>query len=145
MTHTLGQALSAYRVAASQGHPLVIVVKLYDEALRQIGKAMEQTEARRIEEAYLHITKASMILRGLSSNLRFDKAPELAQTLKETYVRNLVALHTSFGKPDALERYARIAIGLTELRNSWALGAGMAEVAPLAEDKSRAVARNARG
>lgn len=144
MTYNLGQALSAYRVAASQGHPLVIVVRLYDEVLRQIARAVEQTEARRIEEAYLHITKASMILRGLSSNLRFDKAPDLAQTLKETYVRNLVALHTSFGKPDAVERYMRIATGLTELRNSWALVAGVAEAAPLGEDKSRAEARNAR-
>ncbi|MDR3476224.1 MAG: flagellar protein FliS [Devosia sp.] len=120
----LNQALAAYRLAATQVPPLTAVVKLYDEALRRIGRAIVDTEERRIEEAYINISRASLILRGLSSNLRFDKGEELARMLKQTYVANMIALHTSFGKPDAVTRYRRIAGGLLELRNAWAEIAG---------------------
>jgi|GEM_PF-1454118 len=120
----LNQALAAYRNAAIQVTPIVAVVKLYDEALRRIRRAMQDTRDRKIEDAYINISRASLILRGLSSNLRFDKGQELAEILKQTYVANMIALHTSFGKPDAVERYERIAAGLTELRNAWAEIAG---------------------
>lgn len=130
MTQDIGQALNAYRHAATQVHPLVAVVRLFDEILRRIGKAIEDTRARRVEEAYINITRASLILRGLSSNLRADRGGELAETLKHTYVRNMIALHTAFGKPDAPARYLRIMEGLAELRNAWAQTAGMALIPP---------------
>ena len=126
MNYSHDRAISAYKIGATQVHPLVAVVRLYDEVLRRIGRAIEDTRARRIEEAYINISRASLILRGLSSNLRFDKGDELATTLKDTYITNMIALHTSFGKPDAPARYTKIANGLTELRNAWAEMAGMA-------------------
>ncbi|AKR57248.1 hypothetical protein XM25_15950 [Devosia sp. H5989] len=130
MTRDIGTAISAYRLAANQVHPLVAVVRLFDETLRRVARAVEDTRARRVEDAYVNITRASLILRGLSSNLRYDKGEEMADTLKETYIANLVALHTAFGKPDAPERYLRIMTGLTELRNAWAETAGMALIPP---------------
>jgi len=130
MTRDIGTAISAYRFAANQVHPLVAVVRLYDETLRRIARAVEDTRARRVEDAYVNITRASLILRGLSSNLRYDKGEDMADTLKETYIANLVALHTAFGKPDAPERYLRIMAGLTELRNAWAETAGVALIPP---------------
>ena len=130
MTRDIGTAISAYRLAANQVHPLVAVVRLFDETLRRVARAVEDTRARRVEDAYVNITRASLILRGLSSNLRYDKGEEMADTLKETYIANLVALHTAFGKPDAPERYLRIMTGLTELRNAWAETAGMALITP---------------
>lgn len=125
MTLSHAQALSAYRVAATQVHPLVAVVRLFDEVLRRIRKAQVESSARRMEEAYIHVSRASLILRGLSSNLRFDSGEDVAETLKQTYIKNMIALHTAFGKPDAVERYDRILDGLTDLRNAWAETAGM--------------------
>lgn len=124
-------ALNAYRSAATQVHPLVAVVKLYDEVLRRIGRAIEGTEAKRSEEAYIHISRASLILRGLASNLRADASganAEMVGVLKQTYVTNMIALHTSYGKKDAVKRYRKIRAGLLELRNAWALSAGVAEL-----------------
>lgn len=125
MTNNRSYALNAYRFAARQVPPVVAVVKLYDEVLRGIGRALRDTEERRIEDAYINITKACVILRGLCSNLRFDVAPDMAETLKGTYVTNMIALHTAFGKPDATGRYLRVMEGLLELRNSWAQVAGV--------------------
>lgn len=130
MTHNLNHAISAYKQVATQMHPLVAVVRLFDEALKRIGKAVDDTAEKRIEDAYININRASMILRGLSSNLRFDKGEDVAEALKKTYIANMIALHTAFGKPDAAERYGKIALGLTELRNAWAEAAGMAPVTP---------------
>jgi flagellar protein FliS len=137
MTNQHSQAISAYKTAPM--HPLVAVVRLYDEVLRRIARAIDDTRARRIEDAYINISRASLILRGLSSNLRFDKGEDIAKTLKNTYVTNMIALHTSFGKPDAPQRYEKIHGGLTELRNAWAETAGMSKVAayksPVESDK----------
>jgi flagellar protein FliS len=130
MNQMLDTAISAYRTAATQVHPLVAVVRLFDEALRRIRRAIEDSRARRMEDAYINISRASTILRGLNSNLRFDWDAELAATLRQTYIHNMVALHTSFGKRDAVERYTKIAEGLTELRDAWAALAGMPPAAP---------------
>jgi flagellar protein FliS len=40
----------------------------------------------------------------------------------------MIALHTAFGKTDAVERYDKILEGLTSLRNAWADVAGMRDV-----------------
>jgi len=120
MTANTKAALNAYRAVATQVHPLVAVVKLYDEVLRRIGRAIEGTEARKFEDAYIHISRASLILRGLTSNLRSDIAggAEIVGVLKQTYVTNMIALHTSYGKKDAIQRYRKIRSGLLELRNA---------------------------
>lgn len=130
MTANTQAALNAYRSVATQVHPLLAVVKLYDEVLRRIGRAIEGTEARKFEDAYIHISRASLILRGLASNLRGDIADgtEIVGILKQTYVTNMIALHTSYGKKDAIQRYRRIRSGLLELRNAWARTAGVAEL-----------------
>jgi len=128
----LAHAIGAYRTASSVVHPLVAVVKLYDEVLRRIGQAMEATEQRQFENAYIHISRASLILRSLAGNLRFDlggaDGAAMAQTLKQTYVTNMIALHSSYGKKDAVERFRKIRTGLLDLRNAWAQTAGMAEL-----------------
>lgn len=133
MTARVSHALSAYRMAASQVHPLVAVVRLFEDAARRVGAAADLLEARRFEEAYVHITRVSLILRGLARNLRDDlsgaEGKELAGLLKHTYVTNLMALHTAYGKKDAPARYRRIRAGLWELRNAWAVVAGMPETA----------------
>jgi len=128
MTQTLAHAIGAYRTAATQVHPLVAVVKLFDETLRRIALAISSIEAKRHEDAYVHISRASLILRGLAGNLNFELGKDVAETLKRTYVTNMIALHTAYGKKDAVARYHKIRSGLLELRNAWATVAGMAEL-----------------
>lgn len=125
MMTSFQQAATAYRVAATQVHPLVAVVKLYDEALRRIARAVEDSRAKRMEDAFINISHACAILRGLSANLNFARGSDVAEALKQAYLQNMIALHSAFGKRDAPERYARIIAGLTELRDSWAIVAGM--------------------
>lgn len=125
MNQPYSNAIAAYRNAAAQTHPLVAVVRMFDEVLRRIRSAIDDTANRRVEDAYINISRASLILRGLSSNLRFDKGEDIAASLKRTYITNMIALNTAFGKPDATERYGTIGAGLVELRNAWAEVAGM--------------------
>lgn len=143
MTSSANSAISAYRKVATQVHPTVAVVKLFDEVLRRIRLTIKDTEARRMEDAYINISRASLILRGLSSNLRFDKGDDMAATLKDTYIKNMLAMHTSFGKPDAVERYGKIIEGLTQLRNAWAIIAGMPLLAEVPEVVAAPVAAKA--
>jgi len=132
MTKAVATAIGAYRVAATQVHPLVAVVRLFDETLRRISKAAQCLEAKQFEDAYIHVSRASLILRGLARNLRSDlggkAGEELSGTLKQAYVANMIALHTAYGKKDAAARYRRIRAGLLELRNAWAVVAGMPEL-----------------
>lgn len=129
MTYQVAHAIGAYRAAATQVHPLVAVVKLFDETVRRIDLAVGAMQAKRFEEAYHHVSRASLILRGLAGNLRADlggaAGAEMAETLQHTYVTNMVALHTAYGKKDATARYGRIRAGLVELRNAWAQVAGV--------------------
>lgn len=134
MTENVARAIGAYRSAATQVHPLVAVVKLYDEVLRRISLAVAGTEAKRFEEAYIHISRATLILRGLAGNLRGDLAgpsgADMARTLKQTYVTNMLALNAAYGKKDAVQRFRKIRGGLVELRNAWAQIAGMEQIRP---------------
>ncbi|SEQ52383.1 flagellar protein FliS [Devosia sp. YR412] len=125
MSFAHNQAMSAYRTAAAQVPPNVAVVKLYDLAIRSIRLAIVSLGEGKVEDTYIAVNKACQVLRGLTSNLRFSPDNDMADTLKSTYVANMIALHTAFGKPDAARRYAQIAEGLLELRNAWADIAGM--------------------
>jgi flagellar protein FliS len=128
MTQNLAHSIGAYRVAAMQVHPLVAVVKLFDETLRRIALTISSIEEKRHEDAYVHVSRASLILRGLAGNLNFEAGRDVAETLKQTYVSNMIALHTAYGKKDAVARYRKIRSGLLELRNAWATVAGMSQL-----------------
>jgi flagellar protein FliS len=134
------QPLAAYRRVAAQVHPLVAVVKLYDEAIRQLRLAILATQDRRHEESHACITKSSTILRGLCHCLRFDKGEEVSQQLLKAYTYNIMAIHTAYGRRDAAARYEKIIFHLTGLRNSWAEIAGLApktQVAPTMQPPRR--------
>ena len=123
MTLARDAAFAAYRASAATVHPRVAVVRLYDIALRSIREAIIANRAKRVEDTYIAINKASQILRGLSSNVVGDA--DMAATLRNVYLTNLLALHSAFGKRDCERRYVAIAAGLLELRNAWAEVAGM--------------------
>ena len=81
-----------------------------------------------MEEAHIGVSRATAILLGLAGNLDFENNPDLATTLQQTYVRNIMALHGGFGRPDMAARYDTLLGGLAELRNAWAQIAGLPEV-----------------
>lgn len=120
------KAVAAYRTAATQIHPLVAVVRLYDEMLRCLDRAIDDARGKRPESCYKNIMKVTNILRGLDRNLRFDaQCKTVAEDLQHTYLRNMMALHFAFGKPDAPEKFGKIREGLATLRDAWADIAGM--------------------
>jgi len=135
------QPLAAYRRVAAQVHPLVAVVKLYDEAIRQLRLAIMATQDRRHEESHACITKSSTILRGLCHCLRFDKGEDVAQQLLKAYTYNIIAIHTAYGRHDATARYEKIIWHLTGLRNAWAEIAGLAPKTQLVPVPQKAVRR----
>lgn len=142
MSLARNQAMSAYRNAAAHVPPNVAVVKLYDVAIRSIRLAINARNQGQVEDTYIAITKACTVLRGLSTNLRPSPGNDMAETLKNTYVVNMIALHSAFGKPDAEQRYIRIADGLLELRNAWAEIAGMPEQKSLLHRTASNTGRN---
>jgi flagellar secretion chaperone FliS len=123
MTHSRQHALSAYRSAAAQVHPQVAVVRLFDVALRNIREAVLAAQQGQVEGGYVAVTRACQVLRGLYANLTGDT--DMTETLKQTYLVNLLALNAAFGKKDAVPRFAGIASGLLSLRNAFAEIAGM--------------------
>lgn len=123
MTHPRQQALSAYRSAQAQVHPQVAVVRLFDVALRNIREAVLAAQQGHVEGGYVAVTRACQVLRGLYANLTGDN--DMTETLKQTYLVNLLALNAAFGKKDAVHRFAGIAAGLLSLRNAFAEIAGM--------------------
>jgi flagellar protein FliS len=137
MNQRLTHAISAYRTTATRVHPLVAVVRLFDEALVQIRRAVQAIEARKHEDSFIAVAKAGLILQGLSHNLRFDRGGDVAETLLKAYSQNAIALHTAYGRPDAVARYRKIALGLAELRDAWASAAGMRSLAEEAQMVSR--------
>ena len=115
----LAQAASAYRQAATTVSPTVALVRLYDETILLIRRAMKSLEIKRFDDAFTHISRATAILRGLRSSLDFERGGALAETLSSMYSKNILALHTSFGKKDQVVRYHKIIDGLTHMRDAW--------------------------
>ncbi|MBU1174155.1 MAG: flagellar protein FliS [Alphaproteobacteria bacterium] len=128
MTQSFAKAVTAYRQAATHVTPAVAVVRLYDEAIRRIRRASKAATDNRLEEAHAGVLRATTIFLGLMGSLDFAQSPELATTLKQTYVSNIMALHGGFGRPDMAARYDTLLGGLAELRNAWAQIAGLPEV-----------------
>ena len=126
MNPDMNRAASAYRQVATFVPPATAVVLLYDKVIVLLQRAIQAIQAGHAEESYGCLSKATMILRGLSHILDFERGGAVAEMLRTTYTRNILALHGSFGKPDMVERYVKIIGGLSDLRASWAGVAGLA-------------------
>ncbi|HVX77509.1 MAG TPA: flagellar export chaperone FliS [Bradyrhizobium sp.] len=112
-------AAMAYRRTSATVPPAIAVVKLYDGAILRIHRAIVALEDRKLDDSFSQIISAVSILRGLSYTLDFERGGELASRLRRMYSRNIMALLRSVGKPDAAERYRKIAAGLKSLRDAW--------------------------
>lgn len=123
MTQKLNANLAAmaYRRAASSVAPMTAVVMLYDKAIVSLHRAVTAKQVGRADESFAHASHAAAILRGLSYALDFERGGEMAESLRATYTGNIFALLNSFGKPDMPERYGKLASGLSDLRDAWAV------------------------
>jgi flagellar protein FliS len=121
----MNQNLNAYRVtqayrgASTAVAPLTAVVMLLDGAILYLKKTVEAADAKRFEESHGHLVRATSILRGLSHHLNFEKGGPLADRLYRTYSSIIMACLSSYGRPDAAQRYRKLIGSLTELRDSW--------------------------
>jgi len=116
---TSRQATQAYRTASIAVPPLKALVMLYDGAIMFLPKAVESAKAGQFEESHDYMIRATVILRGLSHNLDFDRGGAVAERLYKTYHALIMACLRSFGRPDASVCYDRIIASLTELRDAW--------------------------
>ncbi|PTW59335.1 flagellar protein FliS [Breoghania corrubedonensis] len=120
MSVMMNQAISAYRKATTTVPPVKAVVLLYDEAINAAQRAAEATDEKLYDEAQTQMLRAVTILRGLRQALDMDAGGSVAKQLMGVYSSVILALTQTAGKPDAVERYHRLAEGLTELRDAWA-------------------------
>jgi flagellar protein FliS len=121
-------AAGAYRKTATVVAPLTAVILLYDKVIVLLQRASLAAEAKQPQESFIKVTEATMILRGLSHALDFERGGRVAERLRTMYTQTILALLSSYGKPDMPARYRRIGEGLSGLRAAWVEVARQAQV-----------------
>jgi flagellar secretion chaperone FliS len=117
--NSMAYANQAYRGAAVAVPPLQAVIMLLNGAIRSLNKSQQAQEAKRFEEGFEHLTRATAILRGLSHHLDSTRGGVMAERLYQTYNSLILACLNSYGRPQASENFRRIIVGLTQLREAW--------------------------
>lgn len=120
MNYALNHAIGAYRTANKAVAPTKAVTLLLDEVVNAIILTSYYLRRKEFEKAFERIVHASKVLSGLRQNINMDASPELGQQFVDMYTQNIFALHSAYGKKDAIERFATVASGMLELRNAWA-------------------------
>jgi flagellar protein FliS len=113
------RANQAYRGAAVTVPPLKAVIMLLNGAITFLQRSLQAQQAKRFEEGYEHLTRATAILRGLSHHLDSTHGGAMAERLYQTYNSLIVACLRSYGRPQATQNYRRIIASLSELREAW--------------------------
>jgi flagellar protein FliS len=130
-------ANQAYRGAAVAVPPLRAVVMLLNGAATSLQQSIQAHEAKRFEDGFGHLTRATSILRGLSHHLDFKRGGALADRLYKTYNSLIVACLRSYGRPHMRRNIQRIIASITELREAWETVDGVVRAAPPAEAVAR--------
>jgi flagellar protein FliS len=113
------RANQAYRGVAVTVPPLRAVIMLLNGAITFLQKSQQAQQARRFEEGYEHLTRATAILRGLSHHLDSTHGGAMAERLYRTYNSLILACLRSYGRAQAPESFRRIIASLSELREAW--------------------------
>jgi flagellar protein FliS len=113
------RANQAYRGAAVTVPPLKAVIMLLNGAITFLQRSLQAQQAKRFEEGYEHLTRATAILRGLSHHLDSTHGGAMAARLYQTYNSLIVACLRSYARPQAAENYRRVIASLSELREAW--------------------------
>jgi flagellar secretion chaperone FliS len=113
------RANQAYRGAAVTVPPLKGGIMLLNGAITFLQRSLQDQQAKRFEEGYENLTRATAILRGLSHHLDSSHGGAMADRLYQTYNSLIVACLRSYARPQAAENYRRIIASLSELREAW--------------------------
>lgn len=133
------KAMNAYGQAVETIPPAKQIVMLYDGILRQITNARMAIGDRRINDRFVAVQKATLILEGLQGCLDHEKGGEIAPQLDKLYTHYIFRLQAINLQDDPMicdELLAQIG----ELRESWAtLGEqGSAPATQIRTDSSQA-------
>jgi flagellar secretion chaperone FliS len=124
------RAINAYGMASETLAPAQQIVLLYEGAIRRIKEARSAIEARRVNERWTAVQKATGIIEGLQSCLDHERGGEIAENLDRLYTHLAFRLQQINLTDDATicdELIAR----LDQLRGSWAqLAAGATQSMP---------------
>ena len=113
------KAMNAYGQAVETVSPAKQIVMLYDGILRQITNARSAIGDRRINDRFVAVQKASLILEGLQGCLDHDNGGEIAPQLDRLYTHFIFRLQAINVEDDPVicdELLGQIG----ELRESWA-------------------------
>jgi flagellar protein FliS len=116
---SMRQAMTAYGQAAETLAPGRQIVLLYDGAIRRIKEARQAIEARRINDRYVALAKATAILESLQGCLDLERGGTIARNLDQIYTYLVLRLQrVHLGNDVAL--CDEVTARLSELRDSWA-------------------------
>jgi len=113
------ESASAYRQSTAFGATAVgQVVALYDTILRDLHRAMDAVEAKRIEERVNSSNHALLVIGELQSVLDFQRGGEAAQNLNGFYnVTRGMVLQASMGS--SREKFQEVIAMFARLRAAW--------------------------
>jgi flagellar protein FliS len=116
---SMRNVMTAYGQAAETMAPARQIVLLYDGAIRRIREARHAIEARRINDRYAALAKATAIIEGLQGCLDLERGGAIARNLDQLYTY-LVLRMTRINLEDDVAICDELTARLSELRDSWA-------------------------
>lgn len=94
------------------------VVMLYDGVIRFVRQAKDAIEAKRIEDRYNLLLKASEIITGLQGALDFEEGGEVAAILYN-YYSSIDSRLFSIQRSNSLQTCDEVIADLKEMRDVW--------------------------
>ena len=113
------KAMNAYGQAVETTPPARQIVMLYDGILRQIAKARAAIEDRRINDRFVAVQKATLILEALQGCLDHEKGGDIAPQLDRLYTHYIFRLQ-AINLEDNPAICDELHTQISELRASWA-------------------------
>jgi flagellar protein FliS len=120
---SMRRAMTAYGQASETLAPAKQIVLLYDGAIRRIKEARRAIEAGRINDRYVALEKATLIVEGLHASLDHERGGEIAANLDRIYTYVTFRLQR-VNLSDDVAICDEVVERLSDLRASWAALAG---------------------
>lgn len=132
---TMQKALNAYGQAEETIPPAKQIVMLYDGVLRHIANARLAIAERRINDRFMAVQKATLILEALQSCLDHEQGGDIAPQLDRLYNHYIFRLQ-AINVEDDQAICDELAAQIGELRESWATLAKSGTAKPTPEQPS---------
>jgi flagellar protein FliS len=120
---SMRRAIDAYGQASGTLAPAQQIVLLYEGAIRRIKEARHAIEARRVNDRWLAVRKATAIIEGLQSCLDHGRGGEIAHNLDRIYSHVVLRLQR-INLTDDPAICDEVIARLDQLRAAWSQLAG---------------------